>query len=95
MINKLKLIIWIIIPFLLLILPSTFFDNGQSICPSKLLLDKDCPGCGITRSIQHAVHFEWKIAWEYNKLIIVVLPFLVYFWIKTFLELFSKIKKSH
>lgn len=69
------------IPFVLLILPTNFFDEGQSICPSKFLLDKECPGCGITRSVQHAIHFDFQAAWDFNKLIIVVLPLLIVFWV--------------
>ena len=92
--NKIKLAIWVLIPFLLLLLPATYFDAGQSLCPSKLLLDKECPGCGITRSVQHAIHFDFKAAWEFNKLIILVLPLLIYFWITTLLSLIKKVRSS-
>lgn len=80
MYRKIIFIVWVCIPFFLLLLPANFFDEGQSICPSKLLLKKECPGCGITRSVQHAIHFDFQIAWGFNKLIVVVLPLLVVFW---------------
>lgn len=92
--NLIKLIIWVSIPFVLWILPSNFFDQGESLCLSQVLLDKECPGCGITRSVQHAVHFDFAAAWEYNKLFIVVLPFLAYLWIKVGFSLYRVIKKN-
>ncbi len=94
--NQIKFIIWLGIPFLLLFLPIDFFDSGNSICPSQLILNKECPGCGITRSVQHAIHFDFKTSWNYNKLVVIVLPVLVFIWIKTarklFIELFKKEK---
>jgi Protein of unknown function (DUF2752) len=75
------LTIWLALPVVLLILPANHFDNGQSICPSQLLLKKDCPGCGLTRSVQHSLHFDFIAAWNYNKLIIVVFPVLIMFYI--------------
>ena len=90
--NLIKLIFWVSIPFVLWILPAAFFDQGESLCLSQVLLDKECPGCGITRSVQHAVHFEFGVAWEFNKLIIIVLPFLVYLWGSIALKLYKRTK---
>lgn len=90
--NKIKIAIWVLIPFLLLLLPATYFDTGQALCPSKLLLDRECPGCGITRSVQHAIHFDFKVAWGFNKLILLVLPLLIYFWVTTLLGLIKKVR---
>lgn len=94
--NQIKFIIWLGIPFFLLFLPIDFFDSGNSICPSQLILNKECPGCGITRSVQHAIHFDFKTSWNYNKLVVIVLPVLAFIWIKTarklFIELFKKEK---
>lgn len=68
------------VPITLLVLPSTFFDEGESICISKMLLDAECPGCGITRGIMHLVHFDFQIAWDYNKLSFIVFPALSWWW---------------
>jgi len=70
------LAIWLALPVFLLVQPSDYFDYGTSICPSQLLLHRDCPGCGLTRSVQHAIHFDFIAAFQFNKLIIVVLPIL-------------------
>jgi len=94
LLNKILIGGLIAVPVVLLILPSDFFDTGQAVCLSVLLLDIECLGCGITRAVQHAIHFEFETAWTYNKLIIVVLPVLIFIWIKTIYQLYIKIKES-
>jgi hypothetical protein len=64
----------------LLLLPANFLDHGQSICLSKVLLHRECPGCGMGRACMHALHFDWRTAWDYNRLFVVVLPLLAYLW---------------
>ena len=85
----------LIVPVVLLILPADFFDNGQSICISVLLFDETCYGCGMTRAIQHLIHFDFLVAYSYNKLSIIVLPLLVYFWSKEILKTYGLIKKNN
>jgi hypothetical protein len=77
----------------LLILPADFFDEGQSICISVLLFDETCFGCGMTRAIQHLIHFNFFTAYSYNKLAIIVLPLLVYVWGKELYNVYNKAKK--
>jgi hypothetical protein len=72
----------LIVPIALLIAPATFFDKGQSLCLSVLLFDQTCPGCGITRAVQHFIHFDFKTAWEFNKLVVIVFPVLIWVWIE-------------
>jgi hypothetical protein len=72
----------ILAPIVLLILPADFFDNGQSVCLSVLLLDMKCYGCGITRAVQHLIHFDFATAWHYNKLVVVVVPLLLIVWVQ-------------
>ncbi|MGL4598683.1 MAG: DUF2752 domain-containing protein, partial [Bacteroidia bacterium] len=57
----------LITPIVLILLPSNYFDTGESICPSVLLFDKECPGCGMTRATMHILHLDCKAAWEFNK----------------------------
>lgn len=73
------------LPLTLLFLPADYFDYGTSICPSKIFMDKDCPGCGLTRGVQHAIHFEFTTAWQFNKLTFLIIPFLIFYWIHLFL----------
>ena len=82
----------IIIPLVLIILPANFFDKGQSLCLSVLLADTTCPGCGITRAIQHFIHFDFSAAYHFNKMSIIIFPLLVYLWIKEFFSVLKKYK---
>lgn len=85
-VKKLMTIIYfiglIILPITLIILPSDFFDNGQSVCVSVVLFDQECPGCGMTRGVQHLLHLDFMTAYEFNKLSIIVLPLLLFLWFK-------------
>jgi hypothetical protein len=79
-------------PVVLLILPSDFFDSGHSVCMSVMLLDRTCPGCGMTRAIQHLIHLDFHKAAEFNKLSFVVLPILVFVWQNELRKLYRKMK---
>jgi len=92
--NYIKIIGLIALPIWLLLLPNNFFDNGQSICPSKFFLNIECLGCGITRAIQHLIHLDFKIAWNYNKLSYLILSVAVYIWSKEFHKTVIKIKSK-
>ncbi|MDA3882510.1 MAG: DUF2752 domain-containing protein [Bacteroidales bacterium] len=63
-----------ILVIVLLCLPADFFDSGQSVCVSVLLFDRECYACGMTRAIQHLIHFEFQQTYEYNKLAFIVFP---------------------
>ena len=56
------LTILLIIPIILIFLPANFFDEGQSICLSVLLFEKNCYACGMARAIQHLIHFNFDLA---------------------------------
>lgn len=79
-VNKLKIAGLILLPVMLLLLPSDFFDRGHSICLSILLFDVECYGCGMTRAIMHLIHFDFNTAWIFNKLSFIVLPLLIIYW---------------
>lgn len=74
---KLFLLALLVIPTVLLILPADYFDEGESICLSKVLANTECPGCGMTRGVQHLIHGEFQAAWGFNKLAFIVLPLLI------------------
>lgn len=78
------------LPFILIFLPSDFFDNGQSVCLSKTLAGVECWACGLTRATMHFIHFEFEEAWTYNKLIVIVIPLLFVLWLKSLLLLLGK-----
>lgn len=82
----------ILIPIVLLVLPSNYFDNGQSVCVSVLLFDQECYGCGMTRGIQHLLHLDFLTAYEFNKLSLIVLPLLIYLWFNELIRIKKLIK---
>jgi Protein of unknown function (DUF2752) len=73
-------------PVLLLILPKRFFDEGRSVCLSKLLLNRECYACGMTKAIMHLIHLDIEEAYAYNMLSFVVLPLLCVVWVQWFLK---------
>jgi hypothetical protein len=70
----------ITIPLVLLLLPSYFFDIGNSLCLFTNLSGYNCPGCGLTRGIMHLIHFDFETAYSYNMLSFIILPILVTWW---------------
>ena len=83
---KLYLLLLILIPIVLLVLPADFFDTGDSVCLSVVFLEKECYACGMTRAIQHFIHFDFSIGYTYNKLSVIVFPLLI-------LSYFNEIKR--
>lgn len=79
---KFYLLALIIAPAVLFILPSDYFDKGQSVCLSILFFNQECYGCGMTKAIQHLIHLEFDIAYGFNRLSFIVLPLLIYLWAK-------------
>lgn len=86
--NKFIFIVLLVIPVLLLLLPSSFFDSGESVCLSVSMFDKECYACGMTRAIQHFLHLEFVIAYQFNKLSVVVFPLLI-------ISYFKELKKYY
>ena len=89
---KIYLAVLLIIPLVLLILPSTFFDNGDSVCMSVVFFDRECYACGMTRAIQHLIHFDFFIAFQLNKLSVIVLPLIIFSYFKEFIRAYSLFK---
>ncbi len=65
-------IVLLLVPIILICLPSDFFDEGQSLCLSVLLFDTECFGCGMTRSIMHLLHLNFRESFYHNPLGILV-----------------------
>jgi hypothetical protein len=75
---------YVLLPLVLLLLPADFFDQGQSLCLSKLLLGIECYGCGMTRAIMHLIHLDIRGAAGFNKLCFIVFPVLSGLWAQWF-----------
>jgi hypothetical protein len=77
----------LIIPAALYFVPLEWLKTQDSICLFKNLTGYECLGCGMTRAILSATHFQFENAFHYNKLFLIVFPLLVYIWAKTLLTL--------
>lgn len=60
----------------------SIFEPGRSgffpLCPFRMLTGFTCPGCGSTRGLHRLVHGDLVGAFEFNALMVVSLPFLLY-----------------
>jgi len=90
LIKKIKDIGILIIPIVLYLIPLNWLKNQHTICIIKNITGHDCYGCGMTRSILSALHFKFIDAYNYNKLIVIVLPLLIYVWLKFVIKLRNK-----
>jgi len=88
-----KLALIVLTPIVLLILPKDFFDNGESICLSKVFFNVECYACGMTRACQHLIHFDFEEAYAYNMGSFFALPALGIVWIQWGLKEFRILKK--
>lgn len=88
-----QLAIIVIVPLLLLILPATFFDHGESICLSKLLAGTECPACGMTRGCMHLIHLDFEGAFAYNMMSFIALPAVGIVWVQWGLKEWKIFKK--
>ena len=89
-IRSLKIVGLLAIPITLWVLPSDFFDTGQSISVFAWFGIEDLVySTGMTRAIMHLMHFDFGTASEYNKLSFIVLPLLIMYWLKLFLKEFN------
>ena len=83
---RVRILLRILVPIALLSLPANFFDEGKSLCISKLLFNQECPACGLTRACMHLIHFDFEIAYEYNMFCFISFPALAIFWLVMFLK---------
>ncbi len=71
--------------WLTLALGSTYlfiFEPGRSgffpVCPFRALTGFTCPGCGSTRGLHRLLHGDVVAAFQFNPLLVLSLPFLLY-----------------
>ncbi len=68
------------VPVVLWVLPADHFDEGQSMCPSVVLFDTECFGCGSTRAVQHLHHAELADALYFHQAAPLIYAGLVLLW---------------
>jgi hypothetical protein len=83
---------YLLLPLVLLLLPADYFDQGQTLCLSKLLAGLECYGCGMTRAIMHLIHLDFAGAASFNKLCFIVFPVLSFLWAQWFLRDYRRLQ---
>ena len=88
--QKVLRILLIVGPLILIMLPSSYFDKGETMCLSIKIFDQPCFGCGITRSIMKVIHLKFEEAWRLNKIAFIITPIGILFWIRLIFKIFDK-----
>lgn len=78
--GKGKLFFLLLLPIVFFLIPTAWLEKHPPPCFSRLLFGVRCPGCGMSRAMSCAIHGNFKKAFQYNKLVVVVLPLLVWEW---------------
>ena len=73
-----KICIFVLLFFLLPMVSLDKLEGKHSICLVKNLFGVECYGCGITKAVIACVQLDFIRAFNYNKLIVIVMPLLVY-----------------
>lgn len=76
----------ILLPLLFFLVPTSWLEAHPPVCLSRLIFKRRCPGCGMTRAISCAAHGQFRKAWHYNKLVVIVLPLLTHSWLREVLR---------
>jgi hypothetical protein len=61
----------------MLSIPLSWVDHGPSWCLLKAVSGHECPGCGMTRALMHAMRGDLAAAWQYNWRWVLVAPLLL------------------
>jgi hypothetical protein len=88
--SRLTFIAILVLPILLYFTPLDWLNQQNTICLIKNLLKIDCYGCGITKAVISGVQLDFQGAINYNKMVVIVLPLLIYTWLKTTISLYKK-----
>lgn len=88
--NKLLFSVILVLPILLYLVPLDWLNKQHTICLFKNIFGIDCYGCGITRAVLSGLHFNFEDAINYNIMVVIVLPLLIYIWIRITMSLYNK-----
>jgi len=81
-----KLCVIFLLPFILSMVSLDKLEGKHSICLIKNLFGVECYGCGITKAVIACVQFDFIRAFNYNKLIVIVMPLIVYLGVKEIVQ---------
>jgi len=89
----LKLSVILLAPIIIILTPISIIEN-KSFCLYTNLFGFHCPGCGMTRAIFSIMHFQFNNAIRYNRLVILVFPILIYYWMQYFIKILFTLKEE-
>jgi len=72
----------LVAPFILIAVPTRVLEAAPSLCLSRVILGRSCPGCGMSRAISCVLHGDLAGALRHNRMIPVVFPVLCYLWFR-------------
>jgi hypothetical protein len=75
-----KLCALFVLPFLLSLSSLDRLEGKHSLCLFKNLFGIECYGCGITKAVIASIQLDFVRAFNYNKLIVLVMPLMIYLW---------------
>ena len=84
--NRLLLTFYFIVPVVLFFIPLDWLNKQHTICLVKNIFGVNCFGCGITRAVISGIQLDFNKSFEFNKMVVIVLPMLIYVW-------YTRIKK--
>lgn len=76
------------VPVVLYMIPLDWLNKQHTICLVKNIFGVNCFGCGITRAVISGLQLDLIKAIEYNKMVVIVLPMLIYVWFTRLKKLF-------
>jgi len=88
-----KLCVFFLLPFLLSMVSLDELERKRSICLFKNLFEVECCGCGLTKAVIAITQLDFVRAFEYNKLIVVVMPLIAYLCVKEMVDCAKEIKR--
>jgi uncharacterized protein DUF2752 len=77
-----KVGLYILLPLAFVWIPTSWFESRRSVCLIRNVFGIQCPGCGMTRAISCVFHGDFKSAFHYNRLVVIVFPLLCYAWLR-------------
>ena len=77
-----KLAIFLFVPLILAAQSLDVLEQERSFCLFKTFLGHECWGCGLFKATVACLKLDFVRAFHYNKLIVIVFPLIVFYWVK-------------
>ena len=86
--------VYVFIPLALFAVPLSTFESLPSVCLYKNIFGRECPGCGMTRAALYLIHLRFADAFAFNRMIIIVFPLILFFFLKNLIKDVKQLKNS-